>query len=92
MVNRHQYFDGDDYDDALRSSCFTLDLLGFSNCINLPSAGHVIQLNVVIVMVLLCHHSPPGRPVCREWSLSPLPKTVQANVQESMCQTLTRVE
>ena len=53
MVNRRQYFDGDDYDDALRSSCFTLDSLVFLNCINLPSAGHVIQLNSVIVMVLL---------------------------------------
>lgn len=75
MVNRRQYFDGDDYDDALRSSCFTLDSLVFSNCINLPSAGHVIRLNSVIVMVLLSHHS---RPVCREWSLFPLPKRVRA--------------
>jgi hypothetical protein len=66
MVNRRQYFDGDDYYDALRSPCFTLDSLAFSNCINLPSVGHVIQLNSVIVMVLLSHRSPPGRPVYLE--------------------------
>ena len=66
MVNCRQYFDGDDYYDALRSSCFTLDSLVFSNCVNLPSVGHVIQLNSVIVMVLLSLRSPPGCPVYLE--------------------------
>jgi hypothetical protein len=59
MVNRRRYFGGADHDDAVRSSCFTLDSLVLSDCINPLSAGNVIQLNSVITMALLCRHNIP---------------------------------